>query len=421
MNSISVDKLLTILFYAIFLTYPLGELGKISIMSTQPFALSTAVLLVFVSVYMLTILHTQSVFILPIAAILPLALLILLFLFDLSALPRSQDGFIEVFESLSAVLLFLVIVAVTYSKPRVTRRALQIMGAMLALGGIAALIHALGYPLWLETKKPITIAGFHFPLQRSTGFPMDYGLYGIMNISILPLALLSIVMMRGLYRSRIIGFLVSASLLLAVIISQDLSMWLATTMALTVLLLGCVHNMRKKYPMIYLSALCGVILLGILGAVEGSQIMQLFYEANEGSILQRMHQYETAIRLIQVHPFTGIGYNQFENIYNPIIFPWNPDPSLMLHSYFLSKAVSTGIISALILIVLFTWVAFRLWYGYRKFPDGHGRMFMLGLLSAFIGMMVELAFYPGGSGLKIIWVYVGIAWVGLGKLRVICE
>ena len=37
------------------------------------------------------------------------------------------------------------------------------------------------------------------------------------------------------------------------------------------------------------------------------------------------------------------------------------------------------------------------------------KMFVMGLVSAWLGMTVELLFYPGGSGLKIIWIYLGLA------------
>jgi len=338
----------------------------------------------------------------------PLPFFAMLIIFDILDATRNVSALEEIIEDVIAVLLVMVVNVFLVCRPKTVFRALQLMGLMLALGGIFSVIQAYGVVLWSELIKPIK--GFSLAFYRTTGFPMDYGLYGIMNLSLFPLALLSLIRKgEGLYRSRFVAGLTSFLLLLAIGISQDRSMWLA--LGCTLFTLGFVYVLSwcKRYVFMFLLSLI-VFALGVGIAVRWAvDVAPLLYSANMSSINQRLAQYATAVELIKSHPLTGIGNRRFQEMYTPQALPSNPDPSPMLHNYFLNEAVSTGAVSGGILVALFIWTTWRFWSYSTRNSNQKDKFMALGFLAGWIGIVVELLFYPAASGLKIVWIYIGIS------------
>jgi len=81
----------------------------------------------------------------------------------------------------------------------------------------------------------------------------------------------------------------------------------------------------------------------------------------------------------------------------------------MLHNYFINEAVATGVVSGGILVALFMWTAFRFWSCFIKTSNQKDKFMALGFLAGWVGILVELLFYPAASGLKIVWIYIGIS------------
>lgn len=401
--------LIIFLFYGLFISYPLGKLWVFSFFG-QSITISTFFLGLMGISFVLTLFFSDKFNIyLPRAVIVPLTLLFFLFLMDLLNLPRSSNGPAELIEDFSAMLLVVLTSFIAVSKPKAIVRGFQLMGIVLALGGIFAFIQSLGIPLWSELEKPTKLLPLGKLFFRTTGFPMDYGLYGVMNLSILPLALISAVRGGGLYRSRWVGRIVSILILIAIIISQDRSMWLAVSLVCFILIISYTLIWFKKSQVVFVAFLISTVFLMGLVTFLSYKAMPLIYSSNKGSIQQRLEQYTTALDLIRAQPLTGIGNGRFSEFYTPKPTPTNPNPSPLLHNYFLNEAVSTGIISAAALVILFGWAAFRFLRFLVRAGHLNQKMFVMGLVSAWLGMTVELLFYPGGSGLKIIWIYLGLA------------
>ena len=126
------------------------------------------------------------------------------------------------------------------------------------------------------------------------------------------------------------------------------------------------------------------------------------------------------IEIIMAHPLFGVGYGHFEKLFDPLHTPWDLGPgSYMLHSYFLNVAVATGLISTTLLILLFVWFARALWRATVERSQFRQAYLALGFLGALIGVMTELVFYPGGSGLKFLWAYLGFAFVSAASTKVV--
>jgi len=400
-------KITSFFFYLMLLTYPLGGLGRV-VIGKGGLALSTIVLAFIALAFVAENLSSSQRIRVRRGVRIPLLLLAMLTIFDVLDFTRAVSALKEVIEDLISVLLVVVVNVFLVYKPKTVTRGLQLMGLMLGLGGIFAFIQAFGVGLWSELEKPLK--GLPLLFYRTTGFPMDYGLYGIMNLSLLPLALLSLIRKgEGLYRSRFVAVLTSFLLLLAIGISQDRSMWLALGCTLLTLGFGYVLSWFKRHPFVFILCLTAFALVGGMSVKLAREATTLLYYANVGSINQRLAQYATAVEQIKTHPLTGIGNGRFREMYTPQPSPSNPDPSPMLHNYFLNEAVATGVVSGGILVVLFMWTASRFWSVFIKTANQKTKFIALGFLSGWIGMVVELLFYPGASGLKIVWIYIGIS------------
>jgi len=400
-------KITSFLFCLMLLTYPLGDLGRV-VAGERGVALSTVVLAFMALAFTAENLSSSQKIRVRKAVRIPLLFLTMLMIFDILDVTRSVSALKEVIEDVIAVLLVMVVNVFLVCRPKTVFRALQLMGLMLALSGIFSVIQASGVVLWSELEKPLK--GVPLVFYRTTGFPMDYGLYGIMNMSLLPLALTSLIGKGGvLYRSRFVAGLTSFLILLGIGISQDRSMWLALGCTLFTLGFGYVLSWRKRHIFLFVLYLT-VFAVGLgISARWALDVAPVLYSANVSSIKQRLAQYATAIELIKSHPLTGIGNGRFQEMYTPRPSPSNPNPSPMLHNYFLNEAVSTGVVSGGILMALFIWTTWRFWGYFTTTSNQKDKFMALGFLAGWIGILVELLFYPAASGLKIVWIYIGIS------------
>lgn len=401
-------KLQEFLMCVLFAALPLEELTTVHI-GVFPLSCATIVLLLLLYTIVLSLFVGDIK--VPRAALFPFLLLIGLFALDVLSIPGSdRQGIMESSRSMIAVMVFAITVVLLPRNRHLARKGIQALALVLAVGGILALVQSLGYPIWSEIHKPLSFGEFVFPLNRTTGYPMSYGGYGILNVSVLPLAVLSLVRGKGLYSSRWIALLVSVLVLLAVVISQSRSTWLAVGTAFGIMLFSATYRTwRKKAVFAWLVA---IATLSIFGVGFAWNLGVDLYEANSISIQQRYDQYAAALKMLRSNPVAGIGYGQFSKLYEPIDVPWETAAGArMLHNYFLNKAVATGIIGPLLTSFLLAWIVSVYWRSIQQKGEEISGWFMVGLLSSLVGVLIEMCFYPGGSGIKIFWILVGIAAV----------
>lgn len=405
----SIRKIQEISFCLLFLVLPFDKLAGAIHVGSFPLTLSTIIVLFIVFTFIIRLFDQCQPAVLSKKAFFPFLLLIIVFGIDILAIPRSEGGEFQAIESLSAAIVFGLAAVIVYQNPNVFKGALHVWTAVIVVGSILAAVQTMGYSLWSEPAKPLHIGALKMPFKRTIGLPVDYGLYGILNFGVLPLVIISVINKKGLYRSRLIAMGVSLLILLGIFIGQSRSMWLGLVLALAVLLISSGYHLRKKKPFFFILIISGMIFFCFLGMRSVQGIGIDVYKARPNSVNVRLHQYHTAVQIVLSHPLTGIGYGNFAEYYEPLSKKKDHSAGVWkLHNYFLNKAVSAGLMGAALLILIFAWVAHTLWRDasrYIKEPTG---WFMLGLLSGLTGMMVELMLFPGGSGLKILWAYLGM-------------
>jgi O-antigen ligase len=109
----------------------------------------------------------------------------------------------------------------------------------------------------------------------------------------------------------------------------------------------------------------------------------------EASSAQRVRIWRGALRIIESHPVTGIGYNGFQ----PAVPKYaNMEWGMDAHNMYLRVAAEMGVGGFIVFILLFLVPFFSMWFVYRTSQNRFVKGWMLGMMASICGILVVNVF-----------------------------
>lgn len=254
---------------------------------------------------------------------------------------------------------------------------------------IATISHILLFPNGLPFGDAYlgrrSVAGFTFPFQRSLGFEISYGTFGMYLMISVPYYIHKNIYNRSSF--ELLGILV---IQIAVILSQSRSTWLATATALVVVFSVYVIEADKIRLRHFMPL--SVLTLVAVGPIMVKKLISI----RPGTFYARISQYTDGLSIAQSHPLLGVGLGNIER--------FREGPAT-IHNAFIRQAAQTGFLSSLIIICLW-WITIA--YLIKiTISDNTSNSFGIGSLASIIAIFVELTFHPGFK--KPPWIAIAIA------------
>lgn len=235
----------------------------------------------------------------------------------------------------------------------------------------------------------------------------------LMNFAI-PFAALALVRSRDWgIRAGLGGLL--ALYLVSEFLSQGRGPWVGLVVAMFIVIVGATHS-KARWKAIGALIAVSLVLGGLaakLNPAVAKRFATLTHVTQDESLGQRLVYYRAALRAVQDHPITGIGFENFRNVYpayrasDDIWFFGNIIPT-MVHNGYLETALNNGILALVLYVALIATVLFRLGKELARAEDHGHRDLLLGLLAAISAYLVQ-----DMTG----WLDLGLApafWVALG-------
>ena len=146
------------------------------------------------------------------------------------------------------------------------------------------------------------------------------------------------------------------------------------------LTIGVLRGRRSTLLALAVIAACALLLLPLVGT---ERIFSLF-ELEQGTTFYRLRLWQAALAMIQDHPLTGVGLDNFLYLYPDYMLPeaWREPGLSHPHNVILDFWTRLGVGGVAILLWLmvgFYRVALRC---YRRLPEGNARAIILGLIAS---------------------------------------
>lgn len=257
---------------------------------------------------------------------------------------------------------------------------------------VLTIVHSVTYPIGLPFGQAYigqrTVVGVTVPFQRTIGLPaISYGAFGMMLMISTPYYTY-----EGIKnRSKLTLFGVSL-VLLAVLISQSRSTWVATGLAVFVVVSGYfVREYNRKFTIAYILSVFIPSVLLLPSVVES------LVSIRSRTLSVRIEQYQVAINLLQSYPTTGVGLGNIDRFYT----------TYSIHSEFLRIGAEAGVIALLAIVAV--WTISILFVARGMFSSNNRYMLAVGIIGSISAMVIEANMAPGFS--KAPWIVLA---VGLG-------
>ncbi len=157
--------------------------------------------------------------------------------------------------------------------------------------------------------------------------------------------------------SRLIGILLMG---VALLLTASRSAWLAV--GISGLLLGGLWVWRRRGPGLLLGGAAAVTLLLLaLLSIHGLDDLQMILRLESGTT-GRGHLWLTGLRIIDGHPFTGVGpglYDHYKWNFLPATSPFTVQQAHGAHNLFIHKAAEMGVPMAALIFALFCYLIGR--------------------------------------------------------------
>jgi O-antigen ligase len=190
---------------------------------------------------------------------------------------------------------------------------------------------------------------------------------------------------------------------LGVIASWSRGAWLGLAGALFALIVALP---RKTWH----SALLGLGLIGLAGAIWISGVLPASITARVASataelfaltevrnvditpanyaVVERLAHWQAALNMAESHPWLGVGFGNYEVVYNRYrLLNWD-EPLGHAHNYYLNVLAETGMIGLLGYLILWIGVLVMTWRA-RRHPDAAARFVVIGLFGTWTYLAVH--------------------------------
>ena len=271
-------------------------------------------------------------------------------------------------------------------------RVLRVAFLSAVVISILTIVHSVTYPVGLPFGQDYlgqrTVAGVTVPFQRTLGLPeMSYGGFGKILMIGVPYYLYVGLKERG----KVILLGVSL-VLLAVLISQSRSTWVAAGLAVFTVVSGYImKEHRRKVKITYSLGIILPTILLIPTAIDA------LVSIRSDTFTSRIEQYRVALDFLRSNPVVGVGLgnvNQFYSVHS-------------IHSEFLRIGAEAGAVTLLTIVAV--WVISTLSIIKGIFSSSARYALGVGILASIGAMIIEANMAPGFG--KSSWIILAI---GLG-------
>jgi len=275
---------------------------------------------------------------------------------------------------------------------RMLNRSLISLSFGVLIVSIMTILHSSGLiqlPVIVETTRLSFPGIFH---QRTLGVPIDYGLYGMIMLSVVPILFCSVLSAQPiLFKRRLFSLTILLLTLLGIFLSESRSTWLAVTIALTI---TAFMLLRARY-FTYVAILVPIIIF-IYNSDLLLNIVKLTLDISPGGYTVRNEMNEIAFAHFKDHPLLGIGYIDIHTRFG-------------VHNSVFHQLMRTGLAGTIPYISLLVLCGVNFLRAIATNVTPSSIMFSIALASSFIGMIIELQFFLGFSA-KIFWLFMGISF-----------
>jgi O-antigen ligase len=239
-------------------------------------------------------------------------------------------------------------------------------------------------------------------VSASTGLIGNRGSFGINIAFIIPFVITGLLRFpyeylrnpKGRYKQSI-NIILLCSLIVAVAVSGSRSTWI--NIGMVFITFFSLEYIAFKRPVVaallfffFIAIFVSIYIYGFFGILEKA------YNIAPSSVETRILQLEKGVNLFTRSPIFGVEHN---------IFWYEREMGGPIHNFFLSTAVKYGLIGVIPVILIFANTVRILRKNSRMVRDKSITTNNC-LTAGFVGMLIELMFYPGGE--KLLWLYIGM-------------
>jgi hypothetical protein len=254
---------------------------------------------------------------------------------------------------------------------------------------IATISHILLFPDGLPFGDAYlgrrSVAGFIFPFQRSLGFDITYGTFGMYLMISTPYYIYKNINYRSPF--ELLGILL---ILTAVILTQSRSTWVAAAAAVLIVLSFYVLEANKNLIKYFIPV--SILTLAAVGPV----VVNVLISIRPDTFYSRISQYNDGVDIVLSYPLLGVGLGNIEKF---------REGSELIHNPFINLAAEAGLPSLFIIIAL--WLITVSCLLRMVINTGANNGFAIGLLASLVAILIELTFHPGFK--KTPWIVMAIA------------
>ncbi|SHJ53442.1 O-antigen ligase family protein [Propionispora hippei] len=241
-----------------------------------------------------------------------------------------------------------------------------------------------------------------------TGLYMHHVMFGVFLEIALPI--ISAFLIETLSFSKRLIYLFCAFICsIALILTQARGDWIGTGVALLAVAFMLRDRLRQHKRKVVAGVIIAFILIGAMAPLYITRVKTLF-DPNWQSNYVRIYIWQSSINMIRDYPLTGVGFDQFREIYNArYINPLSPEKSNPhAHNSFLMMAAETGLPSLAAFLYLLFHMYKELITVWRKTHKGYHAAILALLIAITVSSLVDHIFWAPFLA-KILWFFMGVS------------
>lgn len=292
------------------------------------------------------------------------------------------------------------------------RRLLQAAFLSAVVLSILTIVHVFLYPQGLpfgdKYRGQRAIFGVTIPFQRTLGLDITYGAFGMYTMMATPYYIY-----KNLKKPSLIEGLGILLVLLAVLISQSRSTWVAAGVAIFIVITGYgVYNkFRIEKNNTYMKIVSyGILVAGLILILLSPGIIKEIISVRSDTFFSRIEQYQSGIEIVLSEPLIGVGFGTLEELYQ--------SGSAVIHSSFVNLAAQTGLIG--LALVIYLWLIVILVLMKEMFYSQLENTLAIGIFASLAAIFIETNLQPGFT--KAPWIVLALALsvytaTGIGRTK----
>lgn len=230
-----------------------------------------------------------------------------------------------------------------------------------------------------------------------------------MEISI-PIVISALLSKKNLY-VKIISCLILLSLFGGMVITMSRGAWISLALAIILMII-----VTKNYKILLIASV-PMILSAAIGYERVVSRLQTIFDLQMQGNAERLHGYYSSLEIIKANPLTGIGFNNFGNIYPQFMLPTAKEVLPHAHNLVLAYATEAGILTAIAFCSFIGLAGLYVYQNYSNITDNNNKLLVLGVTCGLFAILLHgtVDYTLGRSDLFLTFIY--LAGVVIGMLH----